>query len=257
MVRSPVAYRDHRTGGIRLSAEQVLLLRVDRNVPFRAIVPTTIEEGGWMSSFDTVLARYEQRASEESRLWAAQSDPTALLDRRDEFLLHVGEETARLLHALVVGRGATRLLELGTSYGYSTLFLADAARRAGGTLTTVDIDASKQEYARTQLADARLDHVVNWRCGDALALLEELDGPFDFVLLDIWKELYVPCFERVVDKLADGALLAADNMLEPAIVLPEAEAYRTAVRTRPELQTVLLPIGSGIELSCVWRTPPA
>jgi predicted O-methyltransferase YrrM len=207
-----------------------------------------------MSTFETVLARFETRAEEERRVWAAQSDPTALLERRDEFLLHVGEETARLLHALVVGRGATRLLELGTSYGYSTLFLADAAQRTGGTLTTVELDAAKQEHARTQLADAGLDQVVDWRCGDAVALLDELEGPFDFVLLDLWKELYVPCFERVVDKLADGALLAADNMLEPAIVRPEAEAYRAAVRSRPELQTILLPVGSGVELSCVWRT---
>jgi predicted O-methyltransferase YrrM len=207
------------------------------------------------SSFETVLARFEERADEERRMWE-QVEPSALLERRDEFLLHVGEETARLLHELVVGRGATRLLELGTSYGYSTLFLADAAQRTGGTVTTVELDAAKQEHARAQLADAGLDRVVDWRCGDAVELLDELDGPFDFVLLDLWKELYVPCFERLVDKLADGALLAADNMLEPAIVRPEAEAYRAAVHARPELQSVLLPIGQGIELSCVWRTPP-
>jgi predicted O-methyltransferase YrrM len=84
-----------------------------------------------------------------------------------------------------------------------------------------------------------------------------LQGPIDFVLLDLWKELYVPCFERFLPKLDENGIIAADNMPEPEVVRPYAEAYRAAVRAVTSLQSVLLPIGQGVELSCVWRAAPA
>lgn len=113
--------------------------------------------------------------------------------------------------------------------------------------------SSAPATARRELADAGLDSYVEFQCGDALALLDRTEGPFDFVLLDIWKDLYIPCFERFLPKLADNGIIAADNMIEPASARADAERYRAAVRTHPELQTVLLPIGQGIELSCLWR----
>jgi len=202
--------------------------------------------------FQTVLDQYNERAAREAR-----ATPQEVFARRDDYLLHVGEEAAHFLRALVVARGAKRILEIGTSYGYSTLFLADAARQTGGKVTTLELSGSKLAYARSQLTKASLASHVDWREGDALALLDRLDGPFDFVLLDLWKELYIPCFERFLPKLAENAIIAADNMLEPKIVRQEAEAYRAKVRTVASLQSVLLPVGQGIELSCLWRTPPS
>jgi predicted O-methyltransferase YrrM len=67
----------------------------------------------------------------------------------------------------------------------------------------------------------------------------------------------VPCFERFLAKLDENGIIAADNMLEPEVVRPYAEAYRAAVRAVTSLQSVLLPIGHGVELSCVWRAAPA
>jgi len=98
---------------------------------------------------------------------------------------------------------------------------------------------------------------VEWLRGDALEILRQLEGPFDFVLLDLWKELYIPCFELFLPKLADNAIIAADNMLEPKVVRPQAEEYRAAVRAVKFVHSVLLPIGQGIELSCIWRSEPA
>ena len=69
------------------------------------------------------------------------------------------------------------------------------------------------------------------------------------MLLDLWKELYVPCLELCLPKLKPGGLIFADNMLRPEINRPQALAYRRAVRTKPELTTVLLPIGQGVEVS--------
>ena len=175
---------------------------------------------------------------------------------RDDYLLSVGEKAARVLHALAIGRGARSIVELGTSYGFSTLFLADAARCTGGKVVTFDLSAQKQAYARAQLEEAGLAGCVEWRVGDAVALLGDEPGPIDFALIDIWKDLYVACLDLLYPKLADNALIAADNMLMPEFARPEAEAYRRAVRAKPDLHTVLLPIGSGIELSCLWRGEP-
>ena len=83
--------------------------------------------------FQALLNHYHARMADEDRLM--KSDPAGVSRRRDEFLLAVGPEVGRLLHALIIGRGAKRILELGTSYGYSTAFLADAARETGGGFT--------------------------------------------------------------------------------------------------------------------------
>jgi predicted O-methyltransferase YrrM len=191
-----------------------------------------------------VLAQYEARRAAEELL----PDDTPA----DAYLLSVGPEAGALLHALVVGAGATRILELGTSYGYSTLFLADAAARTGGRVVTVDLVADKQAYARDRLAEAGLAQHVDWRTGDAVALIKKERGPFDFVLLDVWKELYRPCLAAFHPKLAEGAIVVADNMLHPESTLPEARAYRAAVAKLPDMTSALLPVGHGLELSCRW-----
>ncbi len=203
------------------------------------------------SRFQTLLSRYHARMAEEDRVM--RSDPAGFHRRRDEFLLAVGPEVGRLLHALITGRGAKRILELGTSYGYSTAFLADAARQTGGRVYTMDLAADKQQYARTQLEQAGLLPQVEWMLGDATQMLKALEGPFDFVLVDLWKDLYVPCLELFYPKLAQNALIVADNMLFPERVRADAETYRAAVKGKGNLQSVLLPIGNGIELSCLWN----
>ena len=206
--------------------------------------------------FQAVLADYNARAARESTV-LSNTTPQNILTVRDQLLLHVGEEVARFLHSLVVARRAKRILEIGTSYGYSTLFLADAARVTGGRVITLELSESKLAHARAQLGRAKLADHVEWLQGDALQILERIEGPFDFVLLDLWKEFYVPCLERFLPKLAENGIIAADNMLEPKAVRPEAETYRAAVRAVPWLQSVLLPIGQGVEVSCAWRAKPA
>ena len=73
------------------------------------------------------------------------------------------------LHALVLARKPKRILELGTSYGYSTLFLADAAKAVGAAVVTMELADYKQAYAKDRLTDAGLADVVDFRCGDAVA----------------------------------------------------------------------------------------
>lgn len=197
-----------------------------------------------------VFERYDARAASDA-LRMKELGPAGFAIR-DEFLLPVGREVGELLHALIRAHRPRRILELGTSYGYSTLFLADAAKAVGAEVVTMELAQYKQDHARAELAEAGLADVVDFRCGDALELLAVDPGPWDFVLLDIWKELYLPCFAAFYPKLSDEGMICADNIIEPAMSREDMRAYRAAVAARADLRSTLLPVGSGIELSVKW-----
>lgn len=197
-----------------------------------------------------VFVDYERRAAEDAARMAALGDGVGAYI--DEFLLPIGPDTGRFLHSLILAKRPARILELGTSYGYSTLILADAARQAGSRLITMDLADYKQAHARAMIERAGLSSIVEFRLGDAVTMIGDDPGPFDLVLLDIWKDLYVPCLAAFLPKLSDEAIVVADNMVEPVTARAEVRKYRAAVRAVPELQSALLPIGSGIELSVRW-----
>jgi predicted O-methyltransferase YrrM len=194
-----------------------------------------------------VLSEYESRAREE---WAVMERlPSGeMLSRLDEFLLFIGPNTGKLLHLIATAAKSQVLLEIGTSYGYSTIWLADAARETGGRVHSLELSSKKVEHARSRLRAAGLEAYVEFHVGDALTTLAALPGPFDFVLLDLWKDLYVPCLELFHPKLAAGGFIAADNLIFPPNPTDQ-EAYRRAVRSKADLESLLLPVGSGIELS--------
>jgi predicted O-methyltransferase YrrM len=195
-----------------------------------------------------VLEEYEARAEREEQVWESLA-PEEAERRIDEMLLPVGRATGTLLNLLAKEAGARRILEVGSSYGYSTVWLAEAARAVGGKVISLELRRAKTEYAGTRLARAGLAGYVEFVIGDALESLASLSGPFDLVLIDLWKNLYVPVFELLHPKLAPGALIVADNMLEPASARPHAQAYRHAVHMARDMSSVLLPVGNGIELS--------
>jgi predicted O-methyltransferase YrrM len=192
---------------------------------------------------ERVLADFERRAEDEQR--RTLTPGTNL----DELLLSVGRDVGMLLYLLATGGQARRILELGTSYGYSTVWLAAAARATGGKVTSLELKEFKIEQARQALTRAGLSTRVEFHAGDCLDSLQTLAGPFDFVLLDVWKDLYLPCFDMVHPKLAPGGVIIADNMLLPQVVRPQAEAYRARVRKAGDMDSVLLDIGNGIEVS--------
>jgi len=206
------------------------------------------------NAFERVLAGFRQRIeTEDARMRVLKDNKASMQSQRDTLLLPVGEDVARLLVDLAVGLRARTIFELGSSFGYSTLFLAEAARRTGGRLVSFEIHEAKQAYARERIAEAGLAAQVEWRLGDAVQLLEAEKGPVDLVLLDLWKDLYVPCLDRVYPLLSPHGAIIADNMLYPEFSRPDAEVYRAAVRAKPGMQAVLLPIGQGIDLAC--RSP--
>jgi predicted O-methyltransferase YrrM len=200
------------------------------------------------AAFWAVIEDYETRARRESELWSTMSEEESAR-RLDEMLLPVGRATGTLMNLIIKEAGARRILEVGSSYGYSTTWLAEGARGVEGKVVSLELQAAKTEYAHAQLRRAALADFVEFRIGDALASLAALPGPFDFVLIDLWKDLYVPVWERLHPKLADGAIVVADNMLEPASARAHAQAYQRQVRATREVSSVLLNVGNGIEVS--------
>ena len=116
----------------------------------------------------TVIEDYEARALREGELRNTLSAEESAR-RIDEMLLPVGRATGTLMNLLVREAGARRILEVGSSYGYSTTWLAEAARAVDGRVISLELRAAKTEYAGKQLARAGLAAYVEFRIGDALA----------------------------------------------------------------------------------------
>lgn len=206
------------------------------------------DPGAMDQAVKAVLAEYDARAEREDQLSESLPDEERVR-RRDEMLLPVGRAAAMLMNLLIKEAGAKRILEVGSSYGYSTTWLAEAAREVGGKVISLELQEAKTRYARTQLERAGLEGHVEFRVGDARASLGELPGPFDFALVDLWKDLYVPVFELLHPKLAPGAIVVADNMLYPEKFRPDARLYQERVRAAAGMSSVLLAVGNGLEVS--------
>ena len=162
-------------------------------------------------------------------------------DRLDRYR-NLEPETAELLHLLVVAAGPARVLELGTSNGYSTLWLADACEQAGARLVSVDVDAARQAEAAVVLAEAGL--TVELRCADAADVLREA-GPWDVVFLDAERPAYAGYWPDLLRVVPPGGLLAIDNVLSHADEVGEVTAL---IEAEPSVLTSLVPIGAGLRL---------
>jgi predicted O-methyltransferase YrrM len=200
------------------------------------------------SKVETVLAEYEARLEKELAIVRTLT-MKEIEARKNDWLIPIGRQSAQLLSNLIKGQGARTIVELGASYGYSTIWFAEAARATGGRVISFELYTSKVEYIRPRLDQAGLAPFVEFRIGDAREHLLSLDGPVDFVLIDLWKDLYIPCFDLVFPRLGAGAFVAADNILEPPAYRDMGELYRQHVRASGRFDSVLLPVGSGIELS--------
>ncbi|MGH7264931.1 MAG: O-methyltransferase [Candidatus Rokuibacteriota bacterium] len=179
-------------------------------------------------------------------LWRAGDETDAREIERARRMLNITPDTGRLLWILVRSTGARRILEVGTSNAYSTIWLADAAAGAGGRVTTLEADPEKARQARANLERAGLAERVDLQEGRAAETLRRLEGPFDFVFLDADRASYRTYLALVVPKLVPGGLLVADNVVSHR---HELEDYLARVKSHPQLFSVTLPVGKGEELS--------
>ena len=161
---------------------------------------------------------------------------------RAERLRAISPEVGELLCTLVLAIGARAIVEIGTSGGYSTLWLAAAAARTGGPVTAFEVDPAKVERASTAFAEAGVDQVVDLRHQDGLDGLEGFSGDVDLVFLDGEKEGYEAFVAPIVRALRVGGMLVADNLVSHAEAL---EGFRRAALGHPELSGLVVPIGRG------------
>ena len=161
---------------------------------------------------------------------------------RAERLRQVTPEVGRFLHTLVLATRPRSIVEIGTSGGYSTVWLATAARTVGASVVTLEIDPAKVRRATNSLREAGVDDVATIVEGDAFAYLRERREPIDFVFLDSEKEDYAAFLELIVPLLPAGGLLVADNLTSHAEDLAE---FRRRAESDPRLSAVVVPIGRG------------
>ncbi len=162
----------------------------------------------------------------------------------------ISRDKGEFIYTMLRAAGAKRIVEFGTSFGISTIYLAAAARDNGAAakaVTTSEIVAEKCTAAQANFVDAGLSHLIDLREGDALQTLKTITEPIDCLFLDGWKDLYVPILELLKPRLRSNALLIADNA-----ALSSAAAYTAYLRKRPrEFATHFLrKDAGGLEFSC-------
>jgi predicted O-methyltransferase YrrM len=160
---------------------------------------------------------------------------------------NVEPATAELLSVLVRATGAGRILELGTSNGYSTIWLADAAERTGGRVLSVDTDPE-----RTTLAQQNLDRAGLGECAELLtkdaatALSESGEGAWEFMFLDAERPAYPSYLADLVRTLSPGGMLAVDNVHSHAHELVE---FTEMIESQTALTQTVLAVGAGLRLA--------
>jgi predicted O-methyltransferase YrrM len=162
--------------------------------------------------------------------------------------LPVSRSQGQMLYLVARSLDARRIVEFGTSFGISTVYLAAAVKDNGGGLVIgSELDPSKHAKAQEHLREAGLDGVSDVRLGDALKTLADVEAPVDMVLLDGWKDSYLPVLKLLQPKLRPRAVVLADNIFR----------FKRALRTYVEyvqsgtngFVSATLEIADGFELS--------
>jgi predicted O-methyltransferase YrrM len=159
----------------------------------------------------------------------------------------VSPEVGRFLYLTARALGARSIVEFGSSFGISTLYLAAAARDNGGRVIGSELEPSKHRAATRSLADAGLSDIADVRLGDAMETLRDLPAPIDLLFLDGWKDLYLPILKMLTPRLRPGALVLADNIRRFRRELrPYVEYLQSGENA---FQSVTLSLSDGLEYS--------
>jgi predicted O-methyltransferase YrrM len=191
-----------------------------------------------------VIDELQERVAREAEQFAKGVPPDV-----DQLALAAGPETAGFLNLLIRTMGAKHIVEVGTSIGYTALWLGEAARATGGHVIGMEAIAAKHKQAVDHIARAGLSDIVEVRLGDAKAIVQELAGPIDLVFLDAWKDDYFAYFDTLLPKLRVGGCIVADNITYPKNFQETMRRYQEHVRAHPNVRSQLLSIGNGEEMS--------
>ena len=177
-----------------------------------------------------------------------QTHDAAEADRRRK-LLNLEPDTARLIELLILNGRRQRILEIGTSNGYSAIWIAATLRRLGGTvpLLTLEREADKVAQARRNVERAGLGDLVRVLEGEATPLVASLEGPFDCVFFDADRISAPEQLRLLLPRLTPDALLLADNVLSHP---GEIAGLLAAVEKLPDFRSTVVSVGKGLLVAC-------
>jgi predicted O-methyltransferase YrrM len=159
---------------------------------------------------------------------------------------NIEPESAEFLSILIRTQQSKRILEIGTSTGYSTLWLANAAQSTGGQIITVEIDAERIALAQQNAVEFSLDQQIEFLISDAQIYLASIKEKFDFILLDAERDAYCEYWNYLPQILKEkGGILIVDNVVSHA---KEVEEFIHLVKLDPRFMTTTLSIGAGLFL---------
>jgi len=177
---------------------------------------------------------------ELERFSAANDEATSERSRR---MLNITRDTGEFLSVLVRATGARRVLEIGTSNGYSTLWLAEAAKATGGNVTTVEFSEYKVGMASATFARSGLGPLISLVHDDAGRVLQRFEeGAFDLIFLDSERSEYPGWWPQLRRVLRLGGLLVVDNAVSH---VEQMAPFTALVKADPHFTTSLVPVGNG------------
>lgn len=163
--------------------------------------------------------------------------------------MNVPSSDGRLLYDLIMENGYKRGLEIGTSNGYSGLWLGLAFQKNGGKLITLEIEPKRAKEAQENFKRAGLDNVIESRVNDALKEIPKLEGEFDFVFIDAWKPDYIQYLKLIKGKMKPGGVITAHNVLNAG---RDMQDFLSAIKTDPDFETKIVNSSySGVSVSFV------
>lgn len=168
-------------------------------------------------------------------------------DAMESIYMPISAPGGNLLYTLVRAARPDTVVEFGTSFGISTIYLAAAVTDNGtGRVLSTELSAAKIAAARSNLAEAGVAEAVTILPGDALSTLADIPGPIGLVLLDGWKDLCLPVLRLLEDRLPPGAVVVADDS-----TFPTMGDYLNYVRDPASgYVNVAFPVDDGMEISC-------
>jgi predicted O-methyltransferase YrrM len=182
-------------------------------------MPNTLQDRRVATELDRMYTESKNQMSKLREMQGELGRPMTTQERTEamsEFYIPVTPEAGRLLYSLVRATRPTTVVEFGMSFGISAVHLAAAVRDNGnGRVVTTELSDTKIAAAKQTFAATGLDDVITILEGDALSTLTALDEPVDFVLLDGWKDLYLPVMKLLEPHLSAGVLVVADNASAP------------------------------------------
>lgn len=185
---------------------------------------------------------------------SAPPDETALLQQikdQDQGQLAISEEDGRFLRVLVATRGTRRALEIGGASGYSGIWIGQGLRQTGGRLISIEYDPVRAQEAAANIARAGLSDIVQVIHGDAFAEVPKLDGTFDMIFLDAWKQDYKRFLDMTFPRLDGGGVFLAHNVVNKRSDMGD---FLDAIATTPGAwSSIIAPSGEGISLTYKQR----